>query len=185
MFTKLIANYFKVQTKFNITWKGFTVMQTINKTIGCLVLLSLLSLVSSRASAQVTNVLFDEYGNGFVNGVSLPFSVTTEPLSSIATLRYVLPFMVRPGDLFLTEGVTNPPTYSDLIRFDNISTTAGNLTGAIYFFSDLPEPNEIPVPLADVGVPPPNAASNAIIVVEIGPEGSNGYVLHSQSRRSR
>jgi hypothetical protein len=172
------TDFLLVLILFPITLKGFTIMQTMQKKIGILMLLSLLSLVSSQASAQVTNILFDEYGNGFLNGSPLPFSVATDSQSGLSTLMYQLPFLVRQGDLFLTEGAAQPP--SDLVRFDNISNTTGALTGAIYFYSD-GYGDETPIPLADnpFGIPPANSAGFQVLTaIEQGIEGNDGYVYN-------
>jgi hypothetical protein len=133
--------------------------------IGILAALALLSFAAGRAPAQNLNVTFDEYGNGFLNGSALSFtSSSTEPFSGQSTLMYQLPFTVTRGDLILTDGSVN----GDLIRFDNNS-----LGGVAYFFSDLPESGENPVPLADTGVPNPSGLPS-VIMPELGPEGNNG-----------
>jgi hypothetical protein len=140
-------------------------MQTMHKQLGILVLFGLLTTFASSRLAQGSNIQFDEWGNGTDNGTPLPpFSMATEPLSGMTTLVYQLPFSVRPGDLVLNENTTLK--YSDIIRFDNNSNG-----GLAYFFSDLPD--EIPAPLADVGLPPLIAAQPTVFINETGPEGSN------------
>ena len=99
-------------------------MQTLHKKIGILVLLGLVSIIASSASAQNNVVQFDEYGNGTANGISLLPSIALDPVSGFSTLMYELPYRVMPGDLFLTEGGPAPQTVSDLVRFNNLPTTA-------------------------------------------------------------
>jgi hypothetical protein len=164
-----------VFTLFTISLKGFTVMQTINKKIGILLLLGLLSIVASSASAQNFLVQFDEYGVGTFNGAPLPYSVALEPFSNMSTLMYTLPFNVTRGDLILTEGTAVPPTISDIIRFDNILYSDGTTDGVAYFFSDLLDPSDIGVPLADVGLPPPTTLPS-VTLPEIGSEGNDGAI---------
>jgi hypothetical protein len=139
------------------------------KNLRIFVILCLLAFVASRASAQSLKAQFDEWGNGTDgSGVPLPaFPGTVEPVSGMPTLMYRLPWPVTSGDLIISgsNGI------SDLIRFDSILNTAGTLDGVAYFFSDLPEPGEFPVPPADVGIPPPLPLVAS--VPEIGPEGNN------------
>ncbi|MCY2928758.1 MAG: PEP-CTERM sorting domain-containing protein, partial [Planctomycetota bacterium] len=61
---------------------------------------------------------------------------------------------------------TGAPT--DIVRFDN--DTVGGLA---YFFSDLPEVGELPVPFADTGIPPFTPLPS-VVVPELGTEGNNG-----------
>ena len=141
-------------------------MKTTTKLFGILLIFGLLTLVAGSVSAQSLKVQFDENGAGSSNGLSLPFSIATEPLSGFQTLMYQLPFpLVTRGDVILTE--TNG-AISDLIRFDN--NPAG---GVAYFFSD--PADESPAPLADnpFGIPPVNAAIPPVFVSEIGTEGND------------
>jgi len=150
-------------------------MQTMQKLMGVLVLIVLVSLVASSASAQNLAVQFDEYGNGFASSSgTLPFSIALDPISNSSTLMYQLPFRVTPGDLYLIEPNVTPTTYSDLVRFENDPLTGG---GVAYFFSD--PADETPSPPADVGVPQPNAATiNPIFLVEVGTEGNDGLLYN-------
>jgi hypothetical protein len=145
----------------------------MHKKIGILVLLGLLSIVASSASAQNNVVQFDEYGNGTANGNTLPFVPSAvDPVSNLPTLKYELPYRVIPGDLFLTEAGPAPQTVSDLVRFDNLPTTAGIVSGVAFFFSD-GYGDETPIPLADnpFGIPPANSAFPPVILAEQGIEG--------------
>lgn len=137
-------------------------MQTMHKQRGILVLFGLLTLVAGSVSAQ--NIQFDEWGNGTSGGTPLTFSFGTDPLSSMTTLMYNLPFRVIPGDVVLVENTTL--NYSDLIRFDNNSNG-----GLAYFFSD--SVDESPTPLADKGLPPIIAAQPTVYINETGVEGND------------
>jgi len=130
-----------------------------------------LAMAAATASAQSLSIQFDEYGNGLFNGTPLKFVASAvEPLSGQATLMYILPFTVTRGDLVLTEGTAVPATLTDIIRFDN---DAASLNGLAYFFSDLPDPNETPVPLADTGIPPVTTLLS-VTMPELGTEGNDG-----------
>ncbi len=141
-------------------------MQSHFLQIRTLALLILLALIAGSVSAQNFNITLDEYGNGTLNGNSLSFSPSAveTTFSGQATLMYQFPFPVVRGDLVLTEGTY----FSDIVRFDDNS--AG---GVAYFFSDPAEPGEIPVPLADTGIPPLSPIP-PVFVPEVGPEGNNG-----------
>jgi hypothetical protein len=148
-------------------------MKTTTKLLGILLVFGLLTLVAGNVSAQF-NVQIDEYGVGTLNGNPLPYGIVPDTISGLSTLMYQLPFPVRDGDLFLTEGGPAPQPPSDLIRFGN--NTVG---GVIYFFSDPLDASDIGNPLADnhFGVPPPNAVGFPIIYLpEVGIEGNNGVV---------
>jgi hypothetical protein len=165
--------YFVSSTHNHRFNERFVVMKTTTKQIVIILVIGLLTLVAGSVSAQ-QNVKIDEYGTGTLNGNPLPFGIVPDPISGLSTLMYQLPFPVRDGDLFLTEGQTTPPINSDLVRFGN--NTVG---GVIYFFSDPLDPSDIGVPLADnpFGVPPPNAVGLPIVSLpEQGVEGNNGIV---------
>jgi hypothetical protein len=59
-------------------------MHTTTKQLGILVIVGLLALVAGSALAQM-NVTFDEYGVGTLNGNSLPYSISADPLSGLST----------------------------------------------------------------------------------------------------
>jgi hypothetical protein len=142
-------------------------MKTTRKLRGILLVVGLLTLVAGSVSAQPYNVQFDEYGVGTCNGIPLPFSMAPDPLDGITTLMYQLPFTVTRGDLIIYDNTAN---ISDVIRFEN---NAASMFGEAYFFSDLPDPLDIGVPLADVGLPP-SILQPSVIMFEVGPEGTNG-----------
>jgi hypothetical protein len=146
--------------------KGVSTMQSRFQLIRTLVVFGLLVFIAGSVSAQNFNITLDEYGNGIFNGSPLPFSPSAveTTFSGQATLMYQLPFTVVRGDLILTDGTV----FGDIVRFDN--NAAG---GVAYFFSDLPESGEFPVPFADKGIPNPSPLA-PVIMPEIGPEGSNG-----------
>lgn len=93
--------------------------------------------------------------------------MATDPLSGLTTLMYQLPFNVTRGDLNIYDNTAN---ISDVIRFDN---DASFTFGEAFFFSDLPDPLDVGIPLADKGLPPPSGLPS-VILFETGPEGSNG-----------
>ena len=131
--------------------------------------------VAALASAQLAAtalgqvlISFDENGNGLgPSGGPLPSALTPDPISGVITLSYTLPFPVAPGDLLLSESQgTN--VFSDLVRF------GGPSRNEVWFFSEL-EPGELFPDKADLLQVPP-AATNAIPLVENGPEGNNGVI---------
>jgi hypothetical protein len=60
-------------------------------------------------------IIFDEFGNGFVNGASSPGFVATDPLNATATLAYA--FAGISGDVLVTEPNATNGAPSDLLRF--------------------------------------------------------------------
>src|SRR5438105_9105908 len=78
-------------------------------------------------------ITFDENGNGNADGTPLPFGVGVEPMSGLATLYYLLPFNVAPGDIGVIETSPNNSDISDLMRFQ--SDNAGR-NGRVWVFSD-------------------------------------------------
>jgi PEP-CTERM motif len=120
---------------------------------------------ASATSALAQSISVDEFGNGLFSGSGpLPASIAVDPISGIATLAYVLPFPVNPGDVVLTE----PPqgtAFSDLLRF------GGPNHNILYFFSDASTSDPADSP-ADVGIPQPQ--SLVTVIPEVGAEGSNG-----------
>jgi hypothetical protein len=137
--------------------------------------LSILAIVGSLSLTGETGALsqlsasfeFDESGNGYLSGPDLlpqflPFTMATEPISGMTTLRYTLPayvngvpFQPASGTLYIYD--SSGSELSDLIVFD---------TQYLYFFSQL-EPGETPE-LADVPELPtiiyanPEATGNAL-----------------------
>ena len=131
-----------------------------------------LTLVVSATTLFAQGGLFtiDENGNGNFNGNPLPFTVGPDPSGGVTTspvLIYTLPFLVVPGDVGLFE--PNDPTRSssDLLRYLNLPGTTQSL---LIFYSDFTATDPADS-LADSGLP---SSPNAIMINEIGPEGSNG-----------
>ena len=113
---------------------------------------------------------FDEFGNvtgpGLSGGVVLP----ADPSGGVPgpVLTFTVAMGLTQGDLLLDEVVQS--SHSDVIRFWN---PLGNPNQSlIIFYSDLPETNEFPVPLADKGLPV-NILPNLAVVPEIGTEAVN------------
>ncbi len=144
-----------------------------------LVGLGLVLMLGSRTVfGQGFTINFDEFGNGTVQlaaGGVIPLqslgNVTDpiDPSSGIKPLGYNLvgsiPGVVpQDGDVTLAEP-QNPTTISDVLRWTH---------GLLLVYSDLPEPGEINVPPADVGLPS-FLQQPALNLIETGPEtGPNG-----------
>ena len=130
-------------------------MKSILKTA---LLISLLVPLTTHAQVQ-WSVALDEYGNGTafdgLNTLVLNSQLMPDPSGGIAgnALVYTLPFNFPAGsvgDYLLVE----PPGYnevSDIIRFWAPAGQGGN---QVIFYSDLPDPDELPpIPPADTGLP--------------------------------
>jgi len=142
-----------------------------------------LMLGSRTVLGQGFTINFDEYGNGSVqlsSGGVIPLQSLgniTDPIDPgsgikplaynlVATIPGIVPFA---GDINLAEP-QNPTTISDVLRWTQ---------GLLLVYSDLPEPGEIPVPLADVGLPSFNQTPVLNLIEtgpETGPNGMFGYV---------
>jgi len=129
--------------------------------------LSILAIVCSLSLTGGTGALaqlsasfeLDESGNGYLSGPDLlpqflPFTMATEPISGMTTLRYTLPayvngvpFQPASGTVYIYD--SSGSGLSDLIVFD---------AQYLYFFSQL-EPGETPE-LADVPAFPAIIFSN-------------------------
>jgi hypothetical protein len=83
-------------------------------------------------------------------------------------LIYTLPFLVVPGDVGLLEPNDPTKSLSDVLRF--INSPAGVNQSLLIFYSDFSATDPADA-LADSGLP---FAPNALLINEIGPEGSNG-----------
>jgi hypothetical protein len=95
------------------------------------------------------------------------YSVATDPISGIVTLRYTLMHGGQtPGDLYLTE--LDSGAISDIIRFDG--------QGNVFFFS-LKKPGQTSFSLADVDTLPALSANN-LGHVEVAGEHNIGNVLY-------
>lgn len=121
-------------------------------------------ITATAGSAQGASITVDELGNGSFNGAPLTSGLLTDPFSGMTTLAYQLPFPGVPGDVQLIEPGVPQPNISDVVRFD------GNFH--LYFFSD--NTDGPPFDPADVGLPPPSAALQSVVLLEVGPEGNNG-----------
>jgi hypothetical protein len=110
----------------------------MKKRLGYALALALLVLVTSPAMAGPV-ITFDENGN--VSGAPV-LGLTPDPLSGIITVTYGVAGVS--GDVLVTEpNAPNGPD-SDLLRW---------IGGALYVFSNLPEPISPNADLADVGLP--------------------------------
>jgi hypothetical protein len=124
------------------------------------------SIVSPAMAGPV--IVFDENGNGFIDGVASPGFISTDPISGINTLTYN--FGGVSGDVLVTEPNQPNAADSDLLRW---------IGGALYVFSDV-ESGE-PPGLADVGIPT-QLQTNMLMATETGlfgnpyAEGLNGIV---------
>src|SRR5256885_11277424 len=105
----------------------------------CLVFGFTSAVAVTTAMGQVRPLItVDENGHGNITGTPLPFTVSTEPLSGIATLTYFLPFAGVAGDVLMLDNFAT----NDVIRFDG--------QGRMWFFSDR-EPTDVqPFDLADM-----------------------------------
>lgn len=130
-----------------------------------------LLLIVPRAHGQAWTLQIDENGNGLLNGVFHPGFLQNDPGPGglPLALTYTTPAGLVVGDLLLHEP---GGAESDLIRW--------NANGTLVFYSDLPEPGEIPE-LADIGLP--GQTYGGISVTETGlfgapysETGTNGYV---------
>ena len=141
-------------------------MNTFKKTFGIAACVGILAVSATPVfGAAVFLFTFDENGNGFLNGQTVPWTMAADPISGITTLTYNLPIVTAAGDVVLEEQGGLPgtaPTISDIVRFDG--------QGNVYFFSDMDGP---PFDLADVRVLP-NPINPLVVIPEVGPEGNNG-----------
>ena len=122
------------------------------------------ALAATTALSQPL-ISVDEWGNGAIGGSPLTWQTSLlEPFSGMFTLSYNLPFPGVPGDVSIAD---SDGTVSDIIRFDG--------SGHLFFFSDF-SVTEPPISLADVGVPPFNAANPVVFLAEVSlPSGADGF----------
>jgi PEP-CTERM motif len=127
----------------------------------------LVIIAASATSAFAQSITVDEFGSGVFSlptGSSpLTGAIAVDPVSGVATMAYMLPFPVNPGDVLLLEPPNTP--FSDLLRF------GGPNHNILYFFSDVSTADPADSP-ADVGIPAPQSTST--VISESGAEGSNG-----------
>ena len=112
---------------------------------------------------------FDENGNGTISvsggpSVPNPGFLSVEPISGMTTLTYTLPEPVGTGDVRIWEDSITSQILSDVLRF------GGPNHNLMWYFSDIGDPD-----LADVGLPDPLFPADGGGVVEVGPEGDNGF----------
>ena len=126
------------------------------KSIGLLLSVLALALLSVPASALPIFLTFDESGNAtliYNNTVtSTPGTLMFDPQSGLTALAYVLPEHVNPGDAGVLE--PNTLTLTDGLRFENFGNTS-----LMFFFSDnIGGVNNI----ADTGIPSGGFANNTV-----------------------
>ena len=128
---------------------------------------------------------FDENGNATIavnGGATNPLTGTlmADPSNPAGggelVLTYLLPEPVVTGDVSFAEPGTT--LISDWLRFtDSAGTISGGATGAgarMIFYSDF-ELGEPPTDLADTGFPADIGTQNSLALLEVGPEGNNGF----------
>jgi len=115
---------------------------------------------------------FDEAGNSLLNGGPNPNQVV---LVAGGGIQYYLPGIVQPGQILVTTPVdidtSNPNGESDLLTFFNGPDINGALTG-ILLFESLFDPFD---PLLAADVPKLNYLVPIQSILEVGPEGNNGF----------
>lgn len=147
--------------------------------LGAVALALGLLCAGGEASAQfAVTITVDEFGNGTLTNTSgfsgtLPSAFLPDPgpggLASALTYGLFSPPGLVAGDLVLVEpGISGG--VSDIIRFNPNQTIAGT-TGTMVFYSDNADGSDSP---ADTGFPSA-LYTNTLAVVEVGPEGANGF----------
>lgn len=149
----------------------------MKKMLKTVLLASLLVPLTTHA-AVLWSVTLDEYGNGtFDDGqttISLTGQLIADPSGGISGLAlvYTLPFQfpaASAGDYLVLEP-PNTGLVSDVVRFWTPEGTVGN---QVIFYSDFPDPDELPpIPPADTGLPT-SYMQNVVTLLEGGIEG--GY----------
>ena len=143
--------------------------------VGACVLFGLSNLAFAQFSITIT---VDENCHGqFTNTTgflsALPCAQQQDPgpggLANAVTYGLLGPPGLVAGDLIILESVGSL-VGSDLIRFNPNELIAGT-TGALVFYSDIAEGGDS---LADLGNPT-SLYTNNLSVVEVGPEGVNGF----------
>ena len=140
-----------------------------------------LALVGSAYAATLANPLItvDENGNGsllFPGGVSIPapgvLKADPGPGGSSSALTYNLlgPPSLVAGDVFLSE--PGGDSLSDMIRFNPAGTGTPAYPASLVFYSDTRGGVDA---LGDTGFPA-SFYENRITKVEVGSEGSNGFI---------
>jgi len=124
--------------------------------------------LEATPTTSLPHVAIDEFGMGFNTLNPGPNSGTLrpDPTGGVAgkVLVYDLPFQPVTGDVLILE-TAGTNIFSDVVRFDQ--------NRHAIFYSDPPEAGEIPVPLADTGLPTTLLANQATIV-EVAPPSNPG-----------
>jgi len=147
--------------------------------LAAVALAAVLLATGKDASAQFSiTITVDESGKGTFTNTNnffstLPAALLPDPgpggLPAALTYGLLNPPGLVAGDLILVEPGTLG-VLSDLIRFNPNQTIAGT-TGTMVFYSDSTDGG---TNLADTGFPTA-LYTNTITVVEVGPEGLNGF----------
>ena len=141
-------------------------MKSLTSKLLVVVAAGMMSVSATSVFGQGQIINLDEMGNGYITPVlPFPYTISEEPLSHIATLRYDLPFAGVAGDVLLQESVGGP--LSDIVRFDG--------QFHVYFFSD---GSEGITSLADVPVLPSPITPN-LTFLEQGQEGGLQYIYYT------
>jgi hypothetical protein len=129
-------------------------------------------LLTSASAAPIITITMDENCNGTIDGFTglapLGCGLAADPgpggLASAITYNLLNPPGLVAGDLVLQEiaGAAN----SDIVRFNPQQNG-----GSAVFYSDI---FDAPTDLADTGFPTA-FYTNIVRVIEIGPEGANGF----------
>jgi PEP-CTERM motif-containing protein len=145
-----------------------------------------LSIVGSSAFAQGVNnpiITVDEAGVGtiqFAGGPPLPLPGVLAPdpgpggLSSALTYNLLGAQSLVAGDVLLSETAADS-LFSEVIRFNPTGTGSPGYRASLVFYSDTIDSHDA---LADTGFPGGRYA-NTFALVEIGPEGSNGFPAYT------
>jgi hypothetical protein len=151
--------------------------------LAALALATLLVANGRQVHAQAANnpiISVDERGIGslqFPGGpqINLPGVLAPDPgpggLPAALTFNLLGPPGLVAGDVLLLESVSGG-LLSDIIRFNPAGTGNPAYPASLVFYSDNSDPNPF---LADTGFP---AAlyTNTVSLVEVGPEGNNGFL---------
>jgi hypothetical protein len=153
--------------------------------LAALAIATLLVANASQVHAQAANnplISVDERGIGSLQfpgspAISMPGVLAADPgpggLPAALTFNLLGPPSLVAGDVLLLESVSGG-TSSDIIRF-NPAGTAPGYPASLVFYSDTSDATRF---LADTGFP---AAlyTNTVTLVEVGPEGNNGFLAYT------
>jgi hypothetical protein len=153
------------------------------RTSQCVVLLLVLLLAAGAAQAQPAPAVItvNESGTGtlqFPPGSPIPLSgiLSADPgpggLASALTYNLLGPPSLVAGDVILLETGDTLTVRSDIVRFNPAGTGAPGYPASLLFYSDTVAGSEA---LADTGFPSV-LYTNVVTLLEIGPEGSNGFL---------